>query len=316
MNHKDQRDEPDEQSDLPSPEAIRALLGIIAPASTLSAIHPLAGSYSNSTHLVEALAADGSQTLTVVRRYVHGNRAQKARVEAKTLEFLQGYGVPAPVPLYLDEDGAIMGAPGIVTSYVAGKPLMSPSDHPAGSLEWARSLATMLARIHSVPCVSAKGFLLDANSEATWFLHPGLVPGYMNAHPNGSMLWHAVHNLLPVLQPVEPGLVHLDYWRGNVLWDQGQITAVVDWEEAAYGDPAIDVAYCRMEMIITGMIAEANEFLRVYEAEIGQRVLNLGFWELAAAARPMTDIAAWITEPSKGQRFRQFIADAKRKAGG
>lgn len=40
-------------------------------------------------------------------------------------------------------------------------------------------------------------------------------------------------------------LVHLDDWRGNVLWDRGQTTAVVDWEEAACGDPVVDVAYCR-----------------------------------------------------------------------
>jgi aminoglycoside phosphotransferase (APT) family kinase protein len=315
MNDENEHSEADEQVDLPPPGTIRALLKVIAPESTLSAIRPLAGSYSNSTHLVEALDADGSQIHMVVRRYVHGNRAKKSRVEFRTLAFLQDHSIPAPAPLYLDEDGAVLGVPGIVTSYVSGKQLMYPSDHPSGPLDWAHSLATTLAKIHSIPCDDAKSFLLDANSEATWFLRSGVVPDYMKAHPDGSMIWQAVHDLLPNIQQVEPALVHLDYWRGNVLWDQGQITAVVDWEEAAYGDPGIDVAYCCMEMVIMGMIEASKEFLSVYEAEMGRQVVNLGFWELVAAARPMTDIAGWITEPSKGERFRQFIADAKRRVG-
>ena len=85
MNDENEHGEADEHNDLPSRETIRALLEVIAPESTLSAIRPLAGSYSNSTHLVEALAAGGLQIHIVVRRYVHGNRAKKSRVEFRTL---------------------------------------------------------------------------------------------------------------------------------------------------------------------------------------------------------------------------------------
>lgn len=301
-----------DDSNLPSQETVRALMEVIAPESTISAIRPLAGSYSNSTHLVEALSTNGSLIRIVVRRYVRGNRAKKARVEFRTLAFLQDHGVPAPKPLYLDEDGALLGTPGIVTSFVPGKQIMSPSD----PLNWARALAVMLARIHSIPCdKAAKRFLLDANSEAVWFLRSGVVPDYMSAHPDGALVWQAVRDLLPNIQQIEPALVHLDYWRGNILWDRGRITAIVDWEEAGYGDPGIDVAYCHMEMFIMGMREASDEFLKAYEAEMGQQAANLGFWELAAAARPMTDIAGWITEPSKGERFRQFIANARRRAG-
>jgi aminoglycoside phosphotransferase (APT) family kinase protein len=301
-------------NDLPSREAVQALLEIVAPKSALTAIRPLAGSYSNATHLVEAHTPGGAQTRLVVRRYVYGDRAQKARLEYETLAFLQDGGVPAPAPLYLDEGGTVLGTPGIVTSFVPGKQLMSSVDHPDGPLAWARSLASMLARIHSLPCSSARRFLLDANAEATWFLRAGTVPDYMAAHPDGTATWQAVHDLFPAIQRVEPVLVHLDYWRGNVLWEGGQISAVVDWEEAAHGDPGVDVAYCRMEMVIMGMVEEAREFLRTYETEMGQPVANLGLWELVAAARPMTDIEGWITGPGKGEQFRQFIAGAKARA--
>ena len=110
-------------------------------------------------------------------------------------------------------------------------------------------------------------------------------------------------------------MVHIDYWPGNVLWDQGQITAVVDWEEAAYGDPAIDVAYCRMEMFLSGRGHVADEFLDAYQTEVGMQVANLGFWELAASARPMFNPEGWITEPPAKEEFGPFITNARRRAG-
>jgi aminoglycoside phosphotransferase (APT) family kinase protein len=294
----------------PSPETAQAVLDIVAPGSTLSQVLPLSGSYSNLTHLVTARAADGSILRLVVRRYVYGKRAEKARVEFAALRFLQDDDVPAPRPLYLDADGALLCRPGIVIGYVPGQLIEDPGDHPGGPFSWAREMASMLARIHAIPGAQARDLLFDANSEATWFLRDGTVPGYMQAHPDGTRVWQAVHDLLPALDPVPPALVHIDYWRGNVLWEQGRISAVVDWEEASCGDPAIDVGYCTMELAIMGFLDEAVEFLRTYEAEIGHAVANLAFWQLSAAARPMYDLEGWITDPAKGKRFRQFISEA------
>ena len=200
-----------------------------------------------------------------------------------------------------------MEIPGIVTRNVTGTQIESPSDPES----WARALAGVLARIHTVPCASAAAdFLLDAKAEATWPLRSRTVPDYMQTHPDGAAVWHMAQALSPNLQPVQPTLVHIDYWPGNVLWDQGQITAVVDWEEAAYGDPAIDVAYCRMEMCLSGVGRVADEFLETYEMEMGRRVENRGFWEPAAAARPLFSPEGRITESPAKEDFGSFIADA------
>ena len=53
----------------PNTEKIHALLELLTPGSTLLAIEPLPGSYSNYTHLVVARSADGSEFHLVVRRY-------------------------------------------------------------------------------------------------------------------------------------------------------------------------------------------------------------------------------------------------------
>jgi len=127
-------------------------------------------------------------------------------------------------------------------------------------------------------------------------------------------VWQTAHDLWPGILQVPAGLVHIDYWSGNILWDAGRIMAILDWEEAAYGDPGIDVAYCRMDMFLSGMGEAADEFLSAYETEVGRPVANLGFWELAAAARPMFSPEGWITESPAKERFSQFIADARRRA--
>ncbi len=304
-------------TDFPSEEAVRAVLAAVDPGWSLQTVLPLAGSFSNHTHLIEARSASGELERLVIRRYAEagGHQARKAQVEFRALALLQGHDIPAPQPLVLDGDGALLGSPGIVTSFVPGCQIMAADDPPAWAVVCTNT-ARMLARIHAVPCdEQAQAFLLDANAEVVWFLKYGEPPGYMQAHPDGAMVWNAVHDLLPGIQFAPSTLVHIDYWCGNILWENGQMSAVVDWEEAAYGDPGYDVAYCRMEMYIEGLDAAADSFLRTYESARGQPVTNLGFWELAASVRTMTHLETSLRTPVMHARFRQFIARARQRAG-
>jgi aminoglycoside phosphotransferase (APT) family kinase protein len=294
-------------------EVAQVLLDRLFPDSLPVSIHLAPGSYSNYTHILTARDVDNTKFSLVVRRYRvfgHYDRGQKARREYTALQFARCNGIPAPQPLYLDETGDVLGIPGIVTRFVPGGQVEAPAE-PIG---WARSLAETLARIHTVPCdPGARVFLLDANAEATWFLPSNNIPEYMQAHPDGERVWEAVRKGFPRLKPVPPTLVHTDYWPGNILWEDGRISAVVDWEEAAFGDPAIDVAYCRMDIILRGMYQAAEEFLAVYEAASGGALANLGFWELAAAARPMFLPQGWVDQSPARERFSQFITEAMQK---
>ncbi len=47
---------------------------------------------------------------------------------------------------------------------------------------------------------------------------------------------------LAALEPVPPALVHGDLAGSNVLWSDGAVAGVIDWDLASAGDPAIDVA--------------------------------------------------------------------------
>lgn len=301
-------------SNPPSPDALQAVLDILQPGSKFFDLHSLEGNFSNSTHLIDARASDGTFFQVVIRRYaIFGDydRGEKARREFKTLQLVKSHGLLAPEPLYLDDTGAILGSPGIVTRFVPGKLILKPPYPP----QWAETLARTLAGIHSIPIhASDTSFLLDANREVLWFLKSkDTIPDYISAHPKGTALWQAVIDDLPDQTNVEPSLVHIDYWSGNILWDQDRISAVVDWEEASQGDPRIDVAYCRMDMILGGMQEAADTFLTTYEKEMGKPVSNLGLWELAAAVRSMFHPEDWISESPAQERFADFIDAAIEK---
>jgi aminoglycoside phosphotransferase (APT) family kinase protein len=300
-----------------SQEIVQGLLKEIAPGSNLLTFSLLPGSFSNSTHIVEARLPNGSDFKFVVRRYaVFGDydRGEKARREFKTYEYLHRYGIPAPEPLYLDDTGTLLGTPGIVTRFMPGRLMMSA---PANPLDWACKLALTLAKIHSIPCGGdAQSFLLDANAEATWFLKSDTAPGYMQTYPGGTEVWQVLRNAFPGIRTMPSGLVHIDYWSGNILWHKKQISAVLDWEEAAYGDPVIDVAYARMNMVLMGLSQSADDFLKIYESEMGWKVENLGFWELAATARPMVDPEEWKITGTDGldkNVFQQFMTDTRKR---
>ena len=155
--------------------------------------------------------------------------------------------------------------------------------------------------------------LPDATSQATWFLENDALPDYMQAHPDGDAIWYIIRQQLPRLMPANPVLIHGDYWSGNILWEGEQLTGILDWENVAFGNPGFDIAYCRMEMLIDGMDAAAETFLKTYEAVTGKPVVNLGLCELAIAAIPMWQRAPYLTISPIQERFRQFVANAKKR---
>ncbi|MCY3799300.1 MAG: phosphotransferase [Chloroflexi bacterium] len=303
-------------SQLPSAASVRAVLDALDLDNRTFSIHTLPSTFSNFTHLVNVELEDGSTKRIVLRRYNPENYDaghNKHRCEYRALKLLRKQGVPVPPPLLLDETGELLGLPGIVTEYIDGTPIELPADAARWG-EMAAKAGRMLARIHHTPFSDAdKRFLMDDDIEVAWFVKDGLIPDYMRADPDGLLVWHLVNDHWGRWAPVEPRFAHTDYWSGNILWRGDEISAVVDWEEAGYGHPAADVAYCRMGYFIEGIPEAAETFLRAYEAAARWTLTDLPLFELAASARPMTDPTDWFAYPYMEAGFRRFIARAREK---
>ena len=196
---------------------------------------------------------------------------------------------------------------------------------PHDPIEWAETLALLLLRIHAItPDDEDRGHLYDGNDMGIYFLR-GDEPQRMAAHPLAGDIFRAVRELCSSIARVPAVFLHMDYWPGNVLWHEGRVSAVVDWDFASYGDPALDVACFRMNMYLRGIKSAADVFLKRYEEESGTTIRNLGFSELACAARTLPDPVLWIpqsremgdagaTDDRADTHYYEFVAEATRRA--
>ena len=120
----------------------------------------------------------------------------------------------------------------------------------------------------------------------------------------------------------EPGvLLHGDLWPGNVLWRDGRIAAIVDWEDAAIGDPLRDLAVSRLELLWAYGHEEMDDFTERYRnacptldyAALPER-------DLEAAERLAPQLSSWGLDPEAETRMRErsetFAADARQRLRG
>lgn len=110
-------------------------------------------------------------------------------------------------------------------------------------------------------------------------------------------------------------ILHGDFWPGNIMWNDGKLLSIIDWEDAAYGDPLADFANGRLEILFAfGMEAMVN-FTNQYEAlmtEINFSILP--YWDLCAALRLASSMSEWgldeNTEKLKRDKYQVFVTQA------
>jgi aminoglycoside phosphotransferase (APT) family kinase protein len=94
----------------------------------------------------------------------------------------------------------------------------------------------------------------------------------------------------------ETCVLHADYFPGNIVWHDGDVAAVIDWESAALGDPMADVASTRLDLRWTYGPAATEAFTERYLALTDRSTATLAVWELIAALRPAGELSAWAVD--------------------
>ena len=265
------------------------ILETVAPGHRVRAVVPAKGAFTNAVHILDARSPSGRALRLVVKRMMESPDPRRAIAEFHALRIARKHDLPAPEPLLLDASGETLGKPGVVTTFVEGEQIANPKD----VVGWSNRLADLMLSIHDVNLSAEdKRHLYDGSTEGLYFLEDSWTET-KSGHPLSESIYATIREGQHRVRAVAPAFLHMDFWPGNVLWLNGRISAVLDWDVAAWGDPAIDIGYFRMNMHLRGLKEAANHFLQHYQAESGT-VQNLAFWELAAAARPLPDPAAWI----------------------
>lgn len=111
-----------------------------------------------------------------------------------------------------------------------------------------------------------------------------------------------------------PRLLHGDFWPENLLWQNQTIVAILDWEDAALGDPLSDVACGRLELRYR-FGREGME--RFADAYAGHRTVDherLALWQVYVAAAAQRFMGDWGLPPAREAQMRRVALASIREA--
>eukprot|EP01006_Ploeotia_vitrea_P011673 TRINITY_DN3103_c0_g2_i1.p1 TRINITY_DN3103_c0_g2~~TRINITY_DN3103_c0_g2_i1.p1 ORF type:complete len:324 (+),score=48.52 TRINITY_DN3103_c0_g2_i1:28-999(+) len=209
----------------------------------------------------------------------HGTRDREnnpgiAQDEYHLLQVLEASPIAAPKAIHVDSSCSHSSTPFLIVSYIAGDPDFSLS----GAVDRAAQMAKQLAAIHTC----------NLRMDSLSFLKVRETP-QLNGHPPDlhKTVIDALEANWPPLDRNPNVLLHGDFWPGNVVWQDGKLSGVIDWEDVALGDPMQDFAIARMDQaFIMGWDAMLM-FSKVYRDVVGDKFdfTDSWLWDLFAVRR-------------------------------
>jgi aminoglycoside phosphotransferase (APT) family kinase protein len=284
----------------------------MAPDGTLLRAWALHGGVSARVTAIELQHADGQAQKLIVRQHGAADLVRNPQVAAdefRLLRIVHDAGVPAPAPYYLDQSGEFFETPVVVLEYIEGETVFALADAPDLLPQFARQLAA----IHRIDCASHDiSFLPD--HAAHWGGIIGNRPTRLDDSLSEGRIRDALEAEWPWTQRSASVLLHGDYWLGNILWRDGQLVGIVDWEDAAFGDPLADIAISRLDLLWAFGADAMERFTHEYAAVAPIDGANLAHWDLCAALRPAGRLGDWASDEAAEARMRErhalFVAQA------
>lgn len=252
---------------------------------------PLKGGVSAATSAVEVESPDGAHRRFVVRRPGGHYWRELGDQDLRLLERLADVGLPVARPRLLDAAGEIFGQPALVLDYLEGEP-----DYSSGDLAIKlEALARQLAAIHALPDTgSFRPLLPNLDERAIAFFARD--PERPDESLGESLVRAALRRRPEPPRGNPDAVLHGDFWPGNVLWRDGRISGVIDWEDAAIGDPLYDLAISRLDMLWTYGPEALEPFTAAYARAAPHVDLTpLPWFDLGACLRPCGQISVWAT---------------------
>lgn len=248
-------------------------------------VRRLEGGLDATTHLL--LFQSGDERREVVLRELSASRTTSQlgpATQAAVLAALPALDWPAvPRCLAVDARSDARDCPALLMTRVPGRPNLSVH----GVLPRARQLGRALAALHAarpVPPVEC----------------PPLEIRRLPTPPTGSGMgtelcdWQGVRAALHGFRWNEHVLIHADFHVGNALFDDEQLTGIVDWASARAGPTGFDVGYCWMDLAVVFGLSVADEFVAAYRQASGSDIAELRSWGLLGAVVAYPDPSQWL----------------------
>jgi aminoglycoside phosphotransferase (APT) family kinase protein len=219
----------------------RRLSALAGTAVTVEHLRRLTAGASRETWAFTARRDGGPRDLVLRRDPPGAARPDGMALEAAVIAAAAGAGVPVPPLVDSGADPAVLGAPYLVTEYVAGETLgprlLRDERYAAARDGLAAELGRTLARVHAIPVADVPGLpavdpLDDLRATRDALDEP--LPTVEIA-----LRWLERHR--PAAMP--DAVVHGDFRLGNLIVDETGLRAVLDWELVHRGDPREDLGW-------------------------------------------------------------------------
>lgn len=237
--------------------------------------------------------------------------------QAPLLRALHAAGLPVPRVPFASEDESIFGVPYIVMERLPGRTFFMWDPHPAYAREPATVEPLWRQAVEALP-----GFhLFDWQTRLAGWQAPEPLREQVTRwqriyqqSPEPRWIAQAAEverlllDSLPDGSPI--GLYHGDYQPGNILYEDGRLTGVIDWEISGIGDVLLDVGWLMMaadqhnwvegwRSICPPPVAEIRE---IYESRMGRRFDCIPWYQAFAGYRLGSIGCLNVKLHRKGQR--------------
>ena len=160
--------------------------------------------------------------------------------QARIMAALNAQGLPVPAIVATSEELVVDGRPFVLMEAINGDRVEQAIDAGSDPLQLASSAVDVLHRLQAVPRentgIGSEDPMPLEGELARWTWLMERAPAELTGQAP------RLARLLAERQPLPgaPVLVHGDYHFGNMLFESGRVTAVVDWEIAQLGQPLLD----------------------------------------------------------------------------
>ncbi|GIP46558.1 hypothetical protein J53TS2_01490 [Paenibacillus sp. J53TS2] len=190
--------------------------------------------------------------------------------ETAALQAASAAGLSSPRWVACDPDGGACGLPSVLMTRLPGRVVLDPADLPG----WLGGLAWKLAEIHAAegPPIEWSYFTYNEVSRLT-------VPEWTRVPEAWGRIIDRVQGLS---SPYRPQFIHRDYHPTNVLWQEGEVSGVVDWVNACMGPTGIDTGHCRLNLVQMYGVEAADAFLESYLSVARKDGCNVNdpYWDM------------------------------------
>lgn len=258
------------------------------PSAKLVSMTRLTGGVSANVHRLDLKLSNGHSTSVVLRAHGTSYSGRSADLEYRLLNALHHSNLPVPEALFVDSSCTLLNVPFLLIEHIKGT-----SEIPAGQEnQYIDLMAETLAEIHTQPTSALPSLPIRSNP----------LPEVFDYLPKGRQ-WSNLRTQLAALVDtnyVEPlRLLHGDFWPENLLWKNGVVAAVLDWEDAAIGDPLSDVAGARVELRYKFGVAGMQRFTEAYARHHSVDLNRLALWQVYVAAAAHHFMGEWGLKPTR-----------------